>query len=352
MRRGVLQYLACPRCDGDLALLEPVEGSQGHVERGVLRCRRCEDVYPVRDGIPRFPVASAAAAPTTLRTQETYDFTWQRVGRREVLEAWEKDSHRYLALIPRELVSGPGRVGLEAGCGGGADLLRLAGGGAEIVAFDVSAGVESAFSLTRHLPNVHVVQADLHRPPFRPGIFDFAYSFGVLHHLPEPLRGVQSLARLLKPGAPLITYLYEDFGERTALERVALGLVRAARGLTSRLPAPVLYALCWGAVPVVWLTLAAPAALARRARLPVAERIPFRHTLRWPVLAADLFDRFAPPREWRYSRDDVARLYHEAGLAAVEIRHYRGWVSWGFKRAVAPRGEHVQGPVLGRLARG
>jgi len=35
-----------------------------------------------------------------------------------------------------------------------------------------------------------VVQADLHRPPFALESFDFIYSIGVLHHLPDPEAGI------------------------------------------------------------------------------------------------------------------------------------------------------------------
>jgi hypothetical protein len=77
-----------------------------------------------------------------------------------------------------------------------------------------------------------------------------------------------------------------------------------------------------------------------------AERIPFRHTLRWNVLASDLFDRFAPPVEWRLSRDGVARLYDEAGFSKTETRRYRGWVSWGIKTSPATGREEVTTAVV------
>lgn len=264
------------------------------------------------------------------RTQRAYTFTWRRVGRREIEERWEKDSYQYDALLPAGLIGGQGTMGLDAGCGGGADLLRTAKGGAELIGVDLSDGAAAA-RVTRHLPNVHVVQADIHSLPFRAGSFDFIYSFGVLHHLPNPALGFQRLAALLKPGAPLITYLYEDFSDRSAGERVVLAVIRGIRTVTSRLPAPVLLALCWMSAPVIWLCCSVPAHLLQRRFPRAAGRIPFRHTLRWPVLASDLFDRFAPPMEWRYSPNGVADLYRSAGLDGVEIRRCRGWVSWGFK---------------------
>ncbi|MBI3635152.1 MAG: methyltransferase domain-containing protein [Candidatus Rokubacteria bacterium] len=335
MKRRLLDYLACPRCANALRLDGP---SDRDVMEGMLTCSGCGSTYEVRGGIPRFPLADDhEATKVTRRTQRTYTYTWERVGEPAVEADWEKDSYHYTALIPADLVGGPGRLGLDAGCGAGHDLLRMAESGAELIGFDLSDGVEVAHRLTRHLPNVHVVQGDLNQMPFRAGIFDFIYSFGVLHHLPEPVRGVRNLARLLKPEAPLITYLYEDFGDRTRLERLLIGATRAVRRVTSRIPTAPLYALCWLAAPAVWLTCSAPARALSGVAPRLAERIPFRHTLRCSVLASDLFDRFAPPVEFRYSREGVRALYRQAGLERVESRRYRGWVSWGW---LAPSG-HV-----------
>jgi len=43
-----------------------------------------------------------------------------------------------------------------------------------------------------------VVQADIYKLPF-PQIFDYAFSVGVLHHLPDPRAGFKSLAEKVKP---------------------------------------------------------------------------------------------------------------------------------------------------------
>lgn len=335
VRTSLLRHLACPACGGTLALVgAPPEAET--VDSGALRCGTCACEYPVVGGVPRCLVGGGAD-DVTARTRRRYDFTWRRFGQREIEEGWEKDSLHYLPMIPKELFGGPGSLGLEAGCGGGRDLLNVAGFGAEVIGIDLSAGVESAHRATQHLPDVHVVQADVHRLPFRPGIFDFAYSFGALHHLPAPARGFEHLARLLKPGAPLVTYLYEDFGDRSAAARAGLGVVRGARRLSSRVPDRLLLALCWMGVPVIWTAFSVPARLLRRPWPRLAGRLPFRHTLRWSVLASDLFDRFAPPVEWRYGLDEIGRLYRESGFAGVETQRYRGWVSWGFKEDGAVR---------------
>ena len=335
MRRGLMRYLACPACAGDLELAARAADADWIAE-GSLQCSGCRAGYPIRAGVPRFPVSGeAAVAAATARTRRTYDFTWRRVGPREIANAWEKDSYQYARLIPSALMTGAGKVGLEAGCGGGADLRRIAQGGAELIGIDLSVGAEQAARACRDLPNVHVVQADIHRLPFRPDTFDFVYSFGVLHHLPDPAAGMARLTRLLKPGGSFITYLYEDFGDRSQLARAILQAIRGVRVLTSRLPAGLLYALCWLAAPLVWLCCSLPAALLRPVAPRLAEQFPFRHTLRWPVLASDLFDRFAPPIERRYSPEGVRALYRAAGCERVDIHRCRGWVSWGVKKQEA-----------------
>lgn len=329
MKRRLLRYLVCPACRSELEVMGCDVADDEPVAEGMLRCLGCSMHYPIRRGIPRFPIAGRTdIQQLTRKTQKVYSFTWRQVGQREVEQGWEKDSYAFLEFVPAALTSGHEKVGLEVGCGGGSDLLRLATGGAELIGIDLSDGVEIAAQMTRHLPNVHLVQADIHYLPLRTKMFDFIRAIGVLHHLPDPSEGVRHLARLLKPGAPLITYLYEDFSHRSVFEQALLALIRAVRRLTSKCPAGLLALGCWCLVPFVWIFCSLPARMLRP--WPhLAQRLPFRHTLRWSVLSTDLFDRFAPPFEWRFSRAGVLQLYEGAGLQDVEVCNYRGWVSWG-----------------------
>lgn len=57
MRTDLLDILACPKCKGTLILdAETVapEGAPdaGEVLTGTLTCSRCNEVYPISDGIP------------------------------------------------------------------------------------------------------------------------------------------------------------------------------------------------------------------------------------------------------------------------------------------------------------
>ena len=331
MKRRLLEHLACPVCGGDLAVIARSDDGGDDIREGTLHCG-CGAEFPIRKGIARF-ASAGEALDATRRTRRMYNFTWRHFGEREVKDQWEKDSYHYASFIPPGLIGGSGRVGLDAGCGGGADLRRIGTTGAAVVGFDLSDGVEVARRLTEDVAGVEVVQGDLHAPPFKPERFDFIYSFGVLHHLPDPQAAFVRLAKLLKPGGPLVTYLYEDRAERSPIDRHLLAAVRVMRRGTSRLPPALLLAFCWAMVPLIWLVFAVPARLLRWRPGPQARRMPFSHTVKWRALAADLFDRFAPAVEFRYSERDVRELYERAGFERIETRPYRGWVSWGFRSA-------------------
>jgi len=100
------------------------------------------------------------------------------------------------------------KVVLEGGCGKGRHtLLAAAWGARDVIGVDLSDAVETAFAATRHLENAHIVQADIFHLPFARA-FDYAFSVGVLHHLPDPRAGFRSLATTVKPGGHLSAWVY------------------------------------------------------------------------------------------------------------------------------------------------
>ncbi|ATZ61042.2 MAG: methytransferase partner Trm112 [Methanosarcinales archaeon Met12] len=50
MKRELMDILACPMCKGDLKL--EVEEGDGEVITGTLCCTKCDEHYPIEDGIP------------------------------------------------------------------------------------------------------------------------------------------------------------------------------------------------------------------------------------------------------------------------------------------------------------
>lgn len=63
---------------------------------------------------------------------------------------------------------------------------------------------------------------------------DFAYSLGVLHHVPDTLDALRHIATKLKPGAPFVVYLYYALDNRPIWFRAIWKLTDAVRLLISR----------------------------------------------------------------------------------------------------------------------
>ncbi len=55
MKKELMDILACPMCKGNLELSvdeEEEEEGKGEIVKGSLYCRKCDQRYPIEDGIP------------------------------------------------------------------------------------------------------------------------------------------------------------------------------------------------------------------------------------------------------------------------------------------------------------
>jgi len=52
MKKELMDILACPMCKGDLELSIQEEAEKGEIVQGSLYCRKCDQIYPIEDGIP------------------------------------------------------------------------------------------------------------------------------------------------------------------------------------------------------------------------------------------------------------------------------------------------------------
>jgi len=324
----LLQWLVCPSCRGDLSL-EAAAREAGEIWDGELSCARCSARYAVTRGIPR--LLPGALSATALATAERFGYEWTRFA--EIRHEYEAQFLGWIAPLGRDIFVG--RRVLDAGCGKGRHL-RLASrfGAQEVIGIDLGPAVEMAAQNTADLANVHVVQADLTRPPIRPGSMELIYSIGVLHHLQEPVSGFRALAPLLSPEGLLVAWLYAREGNGWVLT-----LVDPIRRLTRRLPLAVVSGLAWVLTLPLWAavrTLYGPARSWPRlcAVLPYQSYLADLATFPFRELHSIAFDQLLAPVTHFLARGDVERCFVEASLALGSLRwhHDNSWAACGVRR--------------------
>ena len=242
MKPRLMDMLACPTCGGKLELHDEQSDpeSEGEIKAGELVCVTCAARFAIRGGIPR--LLPAGLSPVVERTSAAFGWQWK-----EFVELYDQYEAQFLDWIhPIQPDFFRDKIVLDAGCGNGRHAYYAGHYGArEVVAMDLSDAVETAYANLGKMPNVHVVQGDIYHPPFaRPddgGPFDFIYSIGVLHHLPDPEAGFQSLVRFVRPGGAIFAWVYgrENNG-------VVHGFINPLReNVTTRMRPSMLPVIAW-----------------------------------------------------------------------------------------------------------
>jgi len=249
MKPRLLQMLACPDCGGDLTL-SASSTNQDEIITGSLGCQACAHEFAIQRGIPRLLPSGLSAIEA--KTAAAFGWEWN-----EFVEMHKEYEAQLLDWIhPLQPGFFCGKVILDAGCGTGRHAYHAARWGAsEVVAMDLGSAVETAYANAGHLPNVHVVQGSIYSPPFKHpaagGPFDFIYSIGVLHHLPDPEAGFHSLVRFLRPDGAIFAWVYGH--ENNAVVHRFINPLR--KTFTRHLPHALLAVLAWPLAAILQTTV-------------------------------------------------------------------------------------------------
>ncbi len=373
MQRPLLGLVVCPRCRQRFTLdvyreERSTQGGESEVCEGALRCLGCAAAFPIVAGVPRLLNGALLASVRTrhprffadhphflaghlerddVLTDTQESFTRQRLDLDlpgpELAAQWRKNLQRNLgsAIALDDL---HGRRVLDVGCGFGRHLRVAADCGAEVVGVDLSGGVEVAHRNLAGRPNCHVIQANVHERPLRDDLFDVVWSFGVLHHMPDPAAGFRALVDFARPDGGLIAiWVYGYTGMRftyrlshmRALHAVTRSLSGTARLRASQVVAAALSALYWE--PLRALRAAGLGGVVDRA--PLTDYI--QHG--WKARVAGVHDRLSTPITHFHDRDELTTWLRAAQLTGIEVSDTdrRGWRASGRR---TPRAESAVRP--------
>ena len=301
---------------------------QQEIMEGVLSCNACAVSFPITRGIPRFAPLTEVESDKQA-TAANFGWQWQH---------FTEDDARYaeqflgwIAPVTPDFFRD--KVVLEGGCGKGRHTQLAARWGAQdVVGIDLSAAVETAFDATRSLPNAHIIQADIYRLPLARK-FVYAFSVGVLHHLPDPRGGFMSLASKVKPGGYLSAWIYGAENN----EWITRFVDPVRERITSRLDQRVLLQL--SKIPAAFMYLATKLLYGplNRNGSPVAKHLFYNDYLRaiapfgWREQHLIVFDHLVAPTAFYIPRGEFDEWWRELGAREVTI-------SWHNKNSWRGRG--------------
>ena len=136
------------------------------------------------------------------------------VGSKEYFDEVEARKYRVEPHIPAfaDFSQWQGKKVLEIGCGLGTDTINFARAGARVTAVDLS---EASLSLARRRAEIFDLDITCYQGnaeeltsfvPIEP--YDLIYSFGVIHHTPQPRRVIEEIRRYMHPDSLLKLMVY------------------------------------------------------------------------------------------------------------------------------------------------
>jgi len=240
MKRTTLDLLLCPTCHGELEL--QTSTGNGSVENDSLTCLSCQNVYPIKQGIPHF-IKEDDLTGLNKPFARMYDwFSWiysvfSKIGlfflgtsepraRHEVLDRLEPNGERVL-----EVSIGPG-VNLP--------FLLSSPAVGEVYGLDISIGQLNRCNALLHRKgwSVELFLGNGEQLPFTDNSFDSVFHIGGINFFSNKKQAIYEMIRVSKPGTKIIICDENESGAKW-YEKFLPGFKNAFHGQREAVTAPV-----------------------------------------------------------------------------------------------------------------
>jgi SAM-dependent methyltransferase len=269
------------------------------------------------------------------RVVRDFGLEWRRFNQSSLSATDQAEMFKsYFQIFPWDNLP-TGSIGADIGCGSGRWTSLVAPRVGHLHLLDPSC---DALAVARqnlsNAANVSFHQASVDSMPFEDESLDFAYSLGTLHHVPDTVDAIRSIARVLKPGAPFLVYLYYAFDQRPWWFRVIWRLSDMLRKLICRMPVRLKNFVCEGIALLIYFPLARAALLLEKLKmLPDSWPLAYYRNREYYVMRTDALDRFGTRLEKRFTRQEITIMLQSAGFTEIRFSDTAPfWCAIGTKR--------------------
>jgi ubiquinone/menaquinone biosynthesis C-methylase UbiE len=216
---------------------------------------------------------------------------------------------------------GPDKIAADFGCGTGRWTKYFAGRVGAIAAIDPSEAIFTASKVLGKTPNVQLYKASIDNLPFPDNYFDFAFSLGVLHHIPDTAKALTACVQKVKPGGYFLVYLYYSFDNRGPLFKFIYLLSNLIRLVVCKLPGKLKRVVCGFLAILLYMPFVLLCRLLRVLGTPekFRQKIPLQiyEKASFYIIRNDSLDRFGTPLEQRFSKKEITDMMEKAGLTEI-----------------------------------
>lgn len=271
------------------------------------------------------------------KTVDGFGDEWERFDQSQLLHDEQQGLFdKYFSIFPWSKIPKEAS-GFDMGCGSGRWAKLLAPKVGTLHCIDPSSALEIA---KRNLSNES--NCIFHAKGVADYILpvdsqDFGVSLGVLHHIPDTLEGIKACTAMLKPGAPLLLYLYYAFDNRPAWFRLLWKASEILRAIISKLPHGLRYFFSQIIACLIYWPLARLAYVFEKIGIneTFIDNFPLSsyRKLSFYTMRTDALDRFGTRLEQRFTKSQIKNMMEASGLEHIIFSDKKiYWLALGYKK--------------------
>lgn len=261
---------------------------------------------------------------------EWSNFDQSTINNKELFKAF----NQYFQIFPKNYLD-KNMEGFDMGCGSGRWSKLIAPKIKKLNCIDPSLeALNVAKKNLKDYKNIQFYNKGVNEKVLNSNSQDFGYCLGVLHHITETQKGIESCFNLLKDNSPFLIYLYYRFDNKPLWFKIIWKLSDYSRKFISKLPFKIKKFITYIIALIIYLPLSKISKIFEFCGFNI-KNFPLSdyRDKSFYFMITDSLDRFGTKLEKRFTKKEIEQMLLKAGFVDIKFSENTPyWVALAWKR--------------------